>query len=60
MRIALAQINSVLGDFDYNKDKILNFIIRAKEKKAALSGGLPGEYQATADYASPVLPATSW
>ncbi len=36
MRIALAQINSTLGDFTGNKNKILNFINRAKEKKAEL------------------------
>ncbi|MBY0553347.1 NAD+ synthase [bacterium] len=36
MRIALAQINATLGDFNYNKDKILNYIQSAKEKKAEL------------------------
>lgn len=36
MRIALAQINPILGDFRYNQEKILNFITRAKEKKAEL------------------------
>ena len=36
MRIALAQINPVLGDFKYNQKKILNFITRAKDKKAEL------------------------
>lgn len=36
MRIALAQINATLGDFAGNKEKILNFTIRAKEKKAEL------------------------
>jgi len=36
MRIALAQINATLGDFTRNKEKILHFIIRAKEKKAEL------------------------
>lgn len=36
MRIALAQINSTLGDFDQNKEKILNFVTRSKEKKAEL------------------------
>jgi NAD+ synthase (glutamine-hydrolysing) len=36
MRIALAQTNSILGDFNSNKDKILNFAQRAKEKKAEL------------------------
>ena len=36
MRIALAQINSTLGDFENNKIKILSFIASAKEKKAEL------------------------
>ncbi len=36
MRIALAQINSTLGDFENNKIKILSFITSAKEKKAQL------------------------
>ncbi|MGZ3690108.1 MAG: NAD+ synthase [Pseudobdellovibrio sp.] len=36
MRIALAQINPILGDFKYNQEKILSFIVRAKEKKAEL------------------------
>lgn len=36
MRIALAQINATLGDFAGNKEKILSFITRAKEKKAEL------------------------
>lgn len=36
MRIALAQTNSVLADFKANKEKILNFVERAKEKKAEL------------------------
>lgn len=36
MRIALAQTNSILGDFNSNKDKIINFVQRAKEKKAEL------------------------
>lgn len=36
MRIALAQINSALGRFAENKEKILSFIVRAKEKKAEL------------------------
>ncbi len=36
MRIALAQINSTLGDFENNKVKILSFIIGAKEKRAEL------------------------
>ena len=36
MRIALAQINSSLAGFESNKDKILEYINRAKEKKAEL------------------------
>ncbi len=36
MRIALAQINSSLVDFDQNQKKILNYVERAKEKKADL------------------------
>ena len=36
MRIALAQINSTLGDFSQNKNKILDFVNRSKEKKAEL------------------------
>ncbi len=36
MRLALAQINSYLGDFAGNADKILDFTNRAKEKKADL------------------------
>ena len=36
MRIALAQINSSLAGFESNKDKILEYIHRAKEKKAEL------------------------
>ncbi|MEK6627015.1 MAG: NAD+ synthase [Bdellovibrionota bacterium] len=36
MRIALAQINSTLGDFAGNKEKILSFVTLAKEKKATL------------------------
>ena len=36
MRIALAQTNSNLADFKKNKDKILEFITRAKAKKADL------------------------
>lgn len=36
MRIALAQINPILGDFKYNKEKSLEFIKRAKDKKAEL------------------------
>ena len=36
MRIALAQINVTLGDFTANQKKILNYVLRAKEKKAEL------------------------
>lgn len=36
MRIALAQINPTLGDFENNQNKILEFLNRAKEKKAEL------------------------
>ena len=36
MRIALAQINSTLAGFEKNKNKILEYIRRAKEKKAEL------------------------
>lgn len=36
MRIALAQINPTLGDFENNQNKILDFLNRAKEKKAEL------------------------
>ena len=36
MRIALAQTNSTLADFSFNKEKILEFVQRAKEKKADL------------------------
>ncbi len=36
MRIALAQINSTLAGFEKNKTKILEYIHRAKEKKADL------------------------
>lgn len=36
MRIALAQTNSTLADFNANKKKILEFVHRAKEKKANL------------------------
>ena len=36
MRIALAQINPILGDFKHNQEKILSFITRAKDKKAEL------------------------
>lgn len=36
MRIALAQTNSVLADFKKNKENIIEFVRRAKEKKAEL------------------------
>ncbi len=36
MRIALAQTNSILANFKFNKEKILEFTQRAKEKKAEL------------------------
>lgn len=36
MRIALAQINSILGDFEANKTKILEFIQRARERRCDL------------------------
>jgi NAD+ synthase (glutamine-hydrolysing) len=36
MRIALAQINPVLGDFEYNKNKIIEYVNRTLEKKAEL------------------------
>lgn len=36
MRIALAQINPVLGDFENNKSKIVSYAARALEKKAEL------------------------
>lgn len=36
MRIALAQINSVLGDFTHNKKKILSAIDQAKQRKCEL------------------------
>lgn len=36
MRIAIAQINPTLGDFDYNSKKILEFIRRAQEKQCEL------------------------
>jgi len=36
MRIALAQINPVLGDFESNKSKIVSYVNRALEKKAEL------------------------
>ncbi|HPI41167.1 MAG TPA: NAD+ synthase [Pseudobdellovibrionaceae bacterium] len=36
MRIGIAQINSTLGDFKGNSDKILDFVHRAFEKKCTL------------------------
>ncbi|MBC7743416.1 MAG: NAD+ synthase [Bdellovibrionaceae bacterium] len=36
MRIALAQSNSILCDFNRNQENILNFVQRAKEKNAEL------------------------
>ena len=36
MRIALAQINPVLGDFEFNQKKIIEHVERALEKKAEL------------------------
>jgi len=36
MRIAIAQINPILGDISYNKNKILEFIEKARQKKASL------------------------
>src|SRR5690348_10949837 len=36
MRIALAQINSTLGDFEGNKNKILEYIRRAVERRCEL------------------------
>lgn len=36
LRIALAQINSLLGDFEYNSKKILEFIHLAKERHCDL------------------------
>src|SRR3954464_4017272 len=37
MRIALAQINSALGDFEGNKNKILEFTGRARERRSDLA-----------------------
>ncbi|MEZ0323983.1 MAG: NAD+ synthase [Hydrogenothermaceae bacterium] len=34
IRVALAQINPVVGDFEYNSQKILEFVDKAKEKEA--------------------------
>jgi NAD+ synthase (glutamine-hydrolysing) len=36
MRIALAQINSVLGDFEANKNKILDYIAKAGQRRCDL------------------------
>jgi NAD+ synthase (glutamine-hydrolysing) len=36
MRIALAQINSRLGDFEFNKNKIFEFIQKAREQNCEL------------------------
>ena len=36
IKIALAQINNIVGDLDYNLQKITNFIIKAKENGADL------------------------
>lgn len=36
MKIALAQINTKIGDFDKNSEKIIDFITKAKEKNADL------------------------
>lgn len=36
MRIAIAQINSILGDIRFNKEKILEYVEKAKQKKAEL------------------------
>ncbi|MGZ3774922.1 MAG: NAD+ synthase [Pseudobdellovibrionaceae bacterium] len=36
MRIALAQINTTLADFEYNKQKILDFIFQAHQRKCEL------------------------
>lgn len=36
MRIALAQINPVLGDFKFNKEKIIQFITQAQQRKCEL------------------------
>jgi NAD+ synthase (glutamine-hydrolysing) len=36
MRIAIAQINPTLGDFEFNSQKILEFIQRAQEKECEL------------------------
>ncbi|MBX3020607.1 MAG: NAD+ synthase [Bdellovibrionales bacterium] len=36
MRIALAQMNALLGDFEGNKNKILDFVARARERRCDL------------------------
>lgn len=36
MRVAIAQINPTLGDFENNKNKILDYVLRAAEKNADL------------------------
>ncbi len=36
MRIAIAQINPTLADFEFNKEKILNFIQQAQQRKCEL------------------------
>lgn len=36
MRVAIAQINTILGDFEFNKNKIIEFSARAQEKRAQL------------------------
>lgn len=36
MRVGLAQINSTLGDFEANKNKILDFVQRARERRCDL------------------------
>lgn len=36
MRIALAQINSQLGDFEYNKNKIISYVNKACERRCDL------------------------
>jgi len=36
MRIALAQMDALLGDFEFNKTKILDFVARARERRCDL------------------------
>ena len=36
MKIALAQLNPIIGDFEYNKNKILQYIEKAKQKSCSL------------------------